>query len=307
MFLYITHSLFEQHHTPAGHPEAASRLHSIEQALRTNIPAQKMLQEQAAPARIEQLQRAHHPDYINWLQTIRPAAGYHFLDPDTSMSPFSWDAALHAAGAAVQAVDWVMAEPGRRAFCAVRPPGHHAGHKQAMGFCLINNIAVAAMHALQHWKLSKIAILDFDVHHGNGTQDIVAGMDEILFCSTHQHPFYPFTGAPIDTVSNVINTPLPAGSGGREFKQAIQTVWMPALAEFGPELLLVSAGFDAHRDDPLGGINLDTADFAWIGSQLKTVADQYCEGRIVSCLEGGYNLHALGQSVAAYIGSLTNV
>jgi acetoin utilization deacetylase AcuC-like enzyme len=307
VFLYITHPLFESHETPAGHPETAARLRSIIQALATQIPKGQILQAQAAPAHIEQLQLAHHSDYLNELRATVPAAGYFFLDADTCMSPHSWDAALHAAGAATQAVDWVMAKPERQAFCAVRPPGHHAGAKQAMGFCLINNIAVAALYALQQHPLSRVAILDFDVHHGNGTQEIVSGMDSILFCSAHQHPFYPFTGSNLNTAPNIINIPLPNGSTGDQFRHAIENTWWPAIRRFAPELLLVSAGFDAHQDDPLGGMNLATADFVWIGSQIRLAADEYCNGRTVSCLEGGYNLNVLGTSVAGYIRGLMNL
>jgi acetoin utilization deacetylase AcuC-like enzyme len=216
------------------------------------------------------------------------------------MNPHTLPAALRAAGAAVQAVDAVLRGEADAAFCAVRPPGHHAGRRQAMGFCIFNNIAVGAAHALEAHGLRRVAIVDFDVHHGNGTQDIFKGDARVLFCSTHLHPFYPYTGERLPG-GNIVNTPLPMGAGGRVFRQAINDDWLPRLHAFKPEMIFISAGFDAHRLDPLGGLALVEEDYYWVTQRLIDVAKQYCPGRIVSSLEGGYNLSVLGTSVAAHL------
>jgi acetoin utilization deacetylase AcuC-like enzyme len=285
---------------PGNHPEAPARLDAIEHELEICDLWGRMQHESAVEADFAQLQLAHAISYLQDLRNLSPASGYLALDPDTCMNPWTFQAVLLAAGAGILGVDRIMRNEARSAFCAVRPPGHHAGRAQAMGFCFINNIAVAAMHALEHYNLARVAILDFDVHHGNGTQDIFIDERRVLFCSTHQHPFYPYTGAPV-AKPNVINVPLGAGSGAAEFRRAVLDHWMPALTAFKPEFIFVSAGFDAHRDDPLGGLGLSEDDYLWIGTQIRDFAEAQCAGRILSCLEGGYNLEALGRSVAAYI------
>jgi acetoin utilization deacetylase AcuC-like enzyme len=287
---------------PGNHPEAPARLEAIERELNTRGLWARLQHEDATTADFQQLQSVHAPDYLNDLQNASPAGGYYALDPDTCMNPHTLEAALLAAGAGIMGVDRIMQNRTHSVFCAVRPPGHHAGRSTAMGFCFINNVAAAAAHALERYQLRRVAILDFDVHHGNGTQDIFAHDERVLFCSTHQHPFYPYTGDPIAR-PNVINVPLQAGSGPAEFRQAVLQCWLPALSEFKPEFMFVSAGFDAHRDDPLGDLLLSESDYHWIGAQIRNFAEAHCAGRILSCLEGGYNVEALGRSVAAYIGA----
>jgi acetoin utilization deacetylase AcuC-like enzyme len=300
MVLYISHPICKQHHMPGNHPEAPARLDAIEHGLNTGGLWRRLRHEDAIRADFQQLQSIHTMDYLQDLQTSVPAGGYHALDPDTCMNSHTLEAALFAAGAGILGVDRIMENQAQSVFCAVRPPGHHAGRSNAMGFCFINNVAVAAAHALERHNLRRVAILDFDVHHGNGTQDIFAGDDRVLFCSTHQHPFYPHTGAPVAR-PNVINVPLQAGSGAGEFMQAVLQYWIPALTKFKPEFIFVSAGFDAHRDDPLGGLRLSESNYHWIGVQIREFADAHCAGRILSCLEGGYNVEALARSVVAYL------
>lgn len=285
---------------PGGHPEAPARLEAIERELIACGLWERLRREQAVAADFTQLQRVHSIDYLRDLQNLAPADGYRMLDPDTFMNPHTFQASLLAAGAGIQGVDSIMRDDIRRVFCAVRPPGHHAGRARAMGFCFINNIAVAAMHALDRHGLARVAILDFDVHHGNGTQDILINEERVLFCSTHQHPFYPYTGDPVAR-PNVINVPLGAGSGSAGFRKGVLQHWMPALTGFRPQFIFVSAGFDAHRDDPLGGLGLSEDDYAWIGGEIRRFADRHCAGRVLSSLEGGYNVDALARSVAAYI------
>jgi acetoin utilization deacetylase AcuC-like enzyme len=300
MVLYISHPICKQHQMPGNHPEAPARLDAIERELQIGGLWTQLRPEYAVKADFTQLQSVHAMDYLDDLQNLSPASGYYALDPDTCMNPHTLEAALLAAGAGILGVDRIMRQQAQTAFCAVRPPGHHAGRGQAMGFCFINNVAVAAAHAMERYSLRRVAILDFDVHHGNGTQDIFADDARVLFCSTHQHPFYPFTGAPVAR-PNVINVPLDAGSGAREFREAVLQYWIPSLAEFRPEFIFVSAGFDAHRDDPLGGLALSESDYHWVGVQIRNFADAHCAGRVLSCLEGGYNVEALARSVAAYI------
>jgi acetoin utilization deacetylase AcuC-like enzyme len=302
MVLFISHPFCERHHMPGDHPEAPARLEAIKGELVAHGIWEQLRHEQAVAADFDQLRRAHTPDYLDSLRTASPASGYHALDPDTCMNPHTFQAALLAAGAGILGLDEIMQGMARSAFCAVRPPGHHAGSSHAMGFCFINNVAVAAMHALAYYGLERVAILDFDVHHGNGTQDIFSGDERVLFCSTHQHPFYPYTGDPVGS-PNIINIPLEADGGSEEFRQAVSRWWLPALERFKPRFIFVSAGFDAHRDDPLGGLGLSEDDYAWIGGEIRKQAEKHCSGRVLSCLEGGYNLQALGRSVAAYLRS----
>jgi acetoin utilization deacetylase AcuC-like enzyme len=228
------------------------------------------------------------------------------MDPDTWMNPYTLEAALRSAGAGIFATDLVISGEMKRAFCNVRPPGHHAEKNTAMGFCFFNNIAVAALHAIEHHKLERVAIVDFDVHHGNGTEDILSHNPHTLFCSTYQHPFYPgYAGKSMEKL--MVNVPLPAGTGSPEFRFAVQDKWLKAIKDFEPELIFVSAGFDAHRDDDMGGFNLSDDDYIWVTRKLCAVADEYCQGRMVSMLEGGYNLDILGRCATAHVRVMMNL
>lgn len=263
-----------------------------------------VLQHHDAPlATREQLYRVHDAEYVEKIFLRAPEEGQIWLDPDTSMNPHSLSAALRAAGAVVLGVDLVMTGKNSAAFCNVRPPGHHAERQRAMGFCIFNNIAVGAAHALKVHQLKRVAIVDFDVHHGNGTEDIFRDTPEILFCSTFQHPFYPDTGTE-ESPEHIVNVPLPAGTDSLAFRAAVESQWLPKLEAFQPELILISAGFDGHVEDDMAGLQLVDLDYAWVTHEIKIIADKYAKGRIVSTLEGGYALSALGRSVAAHINAL---
>lgn len=303
---YVTHELFSRHEVPGGHPECPQRLAAIEEALRNKNIMPHLLRPEAAPATRAQIERVHTPRLIDQLQTCAPAAGFASLDPDTFMGPDSLDAAWHAAGAGILATRLVVEGKADNAFCAVRPPGHHAQRDQAMGFCLFNNVAVAAASALGDFELERVAILDFDVHHGNGTEDICAGDERVLLCSSFQHPFYPFSGS-TPSGANIVNVPLPAGTGSKEFRKAIETHWLPAVNAHEPQLIYVSAGFDGHREDNLANFMLSDDDYDWITRRIMQLADDHCEGRIVSCLEGGYALDALGRCVSEHIRRLAHL
>jgi len=297
----ITHEDCYGHVTPPGHPEQVARLDAVLNAL-----AGMDLTRVKAPLVADgDLLRVHPKSYIDAVRAAAPDAGWRSLDGDTHMSVGSLAAAYRAAGAVVRAVDMVLGGEAANAFAAVRPPGHHAERETAMGFCLFGTVAVGARHALDHHGLSRVAIVDFDVHHGNGTQDLVADDPRILFCSSHQSPLYPGTGAADETgCGNVLNVPLPGGTGSDGFRAAYTSAILPRLDAFAPELVIVSAGFDAHRADPLAGMELATGDFAWVTERLCDVADRHCGGRLVSSLEGGYDLEALGASAAAHVGVL---
>lgn len=300
---YISHYKCQLHDMGSYHPEQPARLAAINDRLIATGLDMVLRQHDARPATREQLLAAHDADYIERIFSSSPESGLVSVDGDTSMNPHSLEAALLAAGAPVQGVDMVMSGEVKQVFCGVRPPGHHAEHDKAMGFCLFNNIAVAAHHALDHHGLERVAIVDFDVHHGNGTEDIVSGDDRILFCSTFQHPFYPHSGH--DTVTpNIVNVPLPAGCIGEDFRTAVSQQWLPRLKHFEPQLILISAGFDAHQADPLADFNLVDEDFAWVTRRLCEQADRSAQGRVVSSLEGGYDLHALARCVEAHIKAL---
>lgn len=290
------------HDTGPGHPERPERLSAVTDGLHAAFP--QLDWHQAPRASRGQLLRAHSPELLDKVLETQPDERM-FLDPDTVLSPASAEAALRAAGAVVAAVDAVLGGHTTRAFCAVRPPGHHATASVAMGFCLFNNVAVGALHALAARGLERVAIVDFDVHHGNGTQDIFAQDPRVLFASSHQWPLYPDTGARTETgVGNIINAPLPAGAGSMDFRTAWSQTLLPAVEAFKPQLLMISAGFDAHRRDPLAQLQLESADFGWITAELVNLAERHCAGRIVSTLEGGYDLPALAQSSVAHVGAL---
>jgi acetoin utilization deacetylase AcuC-like enzyme len=251
-------------------------------------------------ATVEQLGRAHTTSYVNELIAAAPTEGYHKLDPDTDMNPYTVTAALRAAGAAVYATDLVLTGKVPTAFCSVRPPGHHAERAAAMGFCFFNNVAVGMRHALDVHNLERVALIDFDVHHGNGSEDIFQGDDRVLMCSIFEEGLYPFSGENAKG-PNMVNVGLPSRSGSDKFREAVTTQWIPALDEFAPQLIYISAGFDAHREDDMGNLGLVDADYAWVTQQLMAVANRHCKGRIISCLEGGYVLNPLARSVAEHV------
>jgi len=303
---FITHGDCLLHDMGAHHPEQPARLRAVEDQLIASSLISVLPHVEAPLAEREHLERVHHPAYIDAIEEAAPKQGIVHLDPDTAMNPHTLNAALRAAGAAVLATDMVIKGEVSSAFCNVRPPGHHAGRGRAMGFCLFNNVAVAAAHALERHGLERVAIVDFDVHHGNGTEDIFRDDARVLMVSTFQHPFYPYSG--IDGRSErMVNIPLAAYSSGREFRAAVEEHWMPALEAFKPQMLFISAGFDAHRDDDMAMLDLVEADYAWVTQKIKAVAAQYASGRIVSVLEGGYELHALGRSVMAHLKVLSGL
>jgi acetoin utilization deacetylase AcuC-like enzyme len=297
---FITHADCLKHDMGAHHPERPARLTAIEDQLIASGVGQHLTRYEAPLATDEQLARVHPPDYVRAIREAAPRAGTVHLDPDTAMNPWTLQAALRAAGAAVLAVDLVCEKKVTSAFCAVRPPGHHACRARPMGFCIFNNVAVAARHAVHAHGLERVAIIDFDVHHGNGTEDIFEGDDNVLMASTFQHPFYPYSGTD-DPARNMVNVPLAAGSGSREFRQAVRDAWIPALHDFSPQLIVFSAGFDAHAEDEMAMLRFSDADYAWVTKELKAVADQHAGGRMVSMLEGGYALSALGRSAVQHI------
>ncbi len=304
----LTHPACLEHDPGPGHPECAERLATVLRALAE--PCFSDLPRIEAPrATHAQLARVHSPSLIAHVQASSPAAGRVRLDADTAMSPASLEAALRAAGAAVAAVDAVMLGRAQRAFCAVRPPGHHATRTTAMGFCLFNSIAVAAAQALAEHGLDRVVIVDFDVHHGNGTQDVFWSEPRVSYVSTHQAPLYPGTGSAAERGcnGNVLNVPLPSGAGSRPFRAAYTDVILPAIERLQPELILISAGFDAHHLDPLANLNVDTADYGWLTGELVALADRHARGRIVSMLEGGYSLTALREATAAHCRALFGV
>jgi acetoin utilization deacetylase AcuC-like enzyme len=303
---YITHPSCLKHDMGSDHPECPARIHAIEDQLIASGLLQFLDQHVARAASREELGRVHTPDYIESVFQLSPTAGLVYLDGDTAMNPHTLEAALHAAGAAVQAVDLVLSGKAANAFCNIRPPGHHAGRSGAAGFCIFNNVALAAAHALECHGLQRVAIADFDVHHGNGTEDIFHDDPRVMLCSTFRHPYYPHMGAHSGN-EHIINVPLPAGTAGAEFRAAVMAQWLPALERFQPQLLLISAGFDAHREDEMGGFALSDADYIWVSKLLKEFAGRCCAGHIVSVLEGGYALHALGRCALAHIKVLADL
>lgn len=300
-----THPDCLEHTTPSGHPEQVARLNAIADAL--SVSGFDPLDRRDAPLCLDKdILLAHPQSHLDRIRSQAPETGYRMIDGDTHMSPGSLTAACRAVGANVAAVDAVLAGDVQNAFIACRPPGHHAEKTTAMGFCLFGNIAIAARHALERHGLTRVAIIDFDVHHGNGTQDILWNEERVLFASTHQMPLFPGTGAAHDTGGhgNIFNHPLPAMSGSSEMRKAYEREILPAIHRYDPQLILVSAGFDAHMADPLANLNWSTEDFAWLTRQICDLANDVCDGRIVSTLEGGYDLSALAASVGAHVTEL---
>jgi len=305
--LYITHPACKLHEMGPGHPECPERLDAIyDQLLSSGLLSYLKENQDFTPVDVQSLSRVHPDRYQAQLNSWLPVSGYQEIDSDTVMNPQTLHAARYAAGAVVAAVDAVMAKEASTAFCAVRPPGHHASREQAMGFCFYNNIAVAALHAIEKHGLQRIAIIDFDVHHGNGTEAIFAHDSRVLMCSFFQYPLFPDCGVH-DPAPNMVNVPVPAYSSGDVVRQLVTKHWLPRLAEHQPELVLISAGFDAHREDDIAQMGLVEADYAWLTEQIVAVADQYAQGRVVSALEGGYNLSALGRSVVTHIKALSKL
>jgi len=293
-----------------GHPECPQRLDAItDHLLATGLDIALDFRD-APQATLEQIERAHTTRYVtelqDLLQRLRDEGETKAFDPDTVAGPHTLNAALRAAGAAVAATDDVLAGRARAAFCSVRPPGHHATRDESMGFCFFNNVAIAARHALDVHGLKRVAIIDFDVHHGNGTEDIIAGDERVLMCSFFQHPLYPYCGA-VPKGTNMVNVPVAPYTRGAAVRETIDAMWMPALEEFAPQMIFISAGFDAHREDDLGQMGLVEADYEWITRRLVALAQRHAQGRIVSCLEGGYHLGALARSVAAHLRVLADL
>jgi acetoin utilization deacetylase AcuC-like enzyme len=298
--VFLGHPTCLQHDTGPHHPECSARVSAITDRMIASRLADVLVFMDAPEVTREQLLRVHDADYIDDIEARIPADGHASLDPDTIISPGSLAAARHAAGAAIAAVDHVIAGDVDNAFCCVRPPGHHAERRRAMGFCLFNNVAVGAAHALEAHGLSRVAIIDFDVHHGNGTEDIFDKDDRVLFCSTFQHPFYPFT--PLrENSPNRISVPLDASAGSAEFRAAVTDHWLPALERFKPEMIFVSAGFDAHVADDMSGLSLVDEDYRWVTEKLVRIAERSASKRIVSTLEGGYELHSLARCTELHL------
>lgn len=297
---FITHRECWQHDMGTHHPECPQRLDAINDRLIAAGLDVHLEHHEAPLAKMEHLLRAHARRYIETLEESSPQHGIVHVDPDTAMCPGTWQAALRAAGAGVLATDLVMQGKVANAFCSVRPPGHHAERARSMGFCFFNNIAVAALHGIEAWGLQRVAIIDFDVHHGNGTENILADNHKVLMVGSFQHPFYPYSGTE-NPAANMLNVPLPAGTRGDVFREVVREKWLPRLREFAPELIYISAGFDAHFEDDMAALGLVESDYAWVTQQLKDLAALTAQGRIVSMLEGGYALSALGRSVAAHI------
>jgi acetoin utilization deacetylase AcuC-like enzyme len=312
---YYTHAACRRHEMGPGHPECPERLDAIEDRLLVTGVADALERREAPEAPLGDLELAHDRLHVAALRGLREelaeqvqagGSDYAYIDPDTAMNVHTWEAVMRASGAVLAATDAVMAGELENAFCAVRPPGHHATRTRAMGFCFINAVAVGARYALERHGLERVAVVDFDVHHGNGTEDILAGDDRVLMVGLFQHPFYPGTGS-VPLGDNMVNLPVPAYTKGAVVREMIEAAWLPRLEAFKPQMIFVSAGFDAHREDDLGQLGLVEADYAWMTSRIKDVARKHAKGRIVSSLEGGYNLSALGRSVEAHLRVLADL
>jgi acetoin utilization deacetylase AcuC-like enzyme len=312
---YFTHPDCRRHDMGRGHPECPERLDAIEDRMLASRLLDVVERREAPLASPDILELAHDRMHVAAVRGLAEEVadeeqaggdGLVFIDPDTAMNRHSWNAVLRAAGAAIAATDAVIAGELENAFCATRPPGHHACRSRAMGFCIINNVAVAARYALERHGLNRVAVVDFDVHHGNGTEDILAGDDRVLMVGLFQHPFYPYSGFGAHA-DNMVNLPVPAYTKGEVIRDLVAKHWLPRLEDFRPEMIFISAGFDAHREDDLGQLGMVEADYAWITRQLRDIAGRHAQGRIVSCLEGGYNLDALGRSVEAHVRALADV
>jgi acetoin utilization deacetylase AcuC-like enzyme len=303
--LLVTHPAGLNHLTPSGHPERPDRLRAIDKALEAER-FQMLVREQAPMAEMELVTLCHPVDFVEEIRRANPSEGMVRLDADTSMSPGTFEAVLRAVGGAAMAADEVMAGRVQNAFCAMRPPGHHAETARPMGFCFFNTAAITARHVQQKYGVERVAVVDFDVHHGNGTQEIFWSDPTVLYCSTHQMPLYPGTGATTERGEHdtIINAPLRAGDGGEKFREAFETVILPRLSGFTPDFIVISAGFDAHMRDPLANLNLLEPDYVWVTQKIMKVADASANGRIVSVLEGGYDLQGLARSAAAHVGAL---
>jgi acetoin utilization deacetylase AcuC-like enzyme len=299
----ISHPDCVLHHVGEDHPEHPTRIEVIGEALRHFPFPEKPTFLLAPLASKEALQATHDKDYVEWIFAIAPTANMVGIDADTWMNPYTLQAARLAAGSVILAVDLVMQDKARVVFCNVRPPGHHAEYAKAMGFCFFNNVAVGVMHALHRYGLKRIAIVDFDVHHGNGTQDIFQEEDRVLYCSSFQHPFYPGYDPAKDN-AHLLNVPLPAGTSSEEFRRQVGAKWLERIRAFAPELIFFSAGFDAHQHDPLANIHLEQADYEWLSEQVAAIADECCAGKMISVLEGGYDLEVLRTCVPAHLNAL---
>ncbi len=297
---FISHPDCHDHDTGEDHPENAQRLSAIEDRLLSSRISDFIKYLDAPEVTREQLLRAHTAGYLDMIDALMPRTGYARLDPDTVISPGSLQAAKRAAGSVILAVDRIMGGEIRNAFCSVRPPGHHAERSRALGFCIYNNIAVGVKHALEVYGLQRVAVVDFDVHQGNGTEDILLGDDRLLYCSIFQHPFFPYTPLP-ENSEKVISIPLDASASSAEFRAAVTDHWLPAMERFKPEMIFVSAGFDAHQDDDMSYVRLTDADFRWVSQEIVRIADISASGRVVSALEGGYEIHSLARCVEAHM------
>lgn len=303
---FVTHPDTLLHVMDGSHPESPARITAIRNALISAGLIQKLQVYEAPHATDEQLQRVHSAEYVGYIRSVAPKAGMVRLDADTAMGPMTLSAALHAAGAVILATNLVMNGKADNAFCCIRPPGHHAGRSRAAGFCIFNNVAVGVAHAMAQYGLERVAIIDFDVHHGDGSEDIFRSNPGVMLCSTFQHPFYPGSGADSRT-ERMVNVPLAANTDGKAYRKVVQEQFKPALERFKPQMVFVSAGFDAHADDPLAQLELVEADYIWITDFIKDIAQQFADGRVVSTLEGGYQLAALAESATAHIRTLAGI
>ena len=306
MTIVFSHHATLGHNMGEGHPERPARMNAVEEAFQREGLADRLVRRDAERATLDCIGLMHPQEYIEQIVASVPSSGITRLDADTCLSPGSLEAVRRAVGAACSAVDAVLLGESKNAFCAVRPPGHHAETNKAMGFCIFNTVAIAAAYAKQRYGVERVAVIDFDVHHGNGTQEMFWSDQNLLFASTHQMPLYPGTGSKSERgeFDNIVNCPLISGDGSSEFRAAISEVILPGLLTFQPDLLLVSAGFDAHMNDPLAGLNLQDSDYAWVTKQLLEIADKFANGRLISTLEGGYDLLALTSSVASHVEEL---